>query len=169
MFGETFVGKKTCVYFPLQTRFFFNSLCYSVAKLCPTLCDSVDCSMPGFRVLHYLPEFAQTRVHPTISSSVVPVSSSLQSFPASGSFPVSWLFASGGHSIGVSASASVVLVNIQDWFPSGWTGWISLQSKGLSSVFSKPQFKSIKSLALTFLYSPTLTSMHDYWKNHSSD
>ena len=130
MFGETFVGKKTCVHFLLQTRFFFNSLCCSVAKLCLTLCDSVDCSMPSFRVLHYLPEFAQTRVHPTISSSVVPFSSSLQSFPASGSFPVSWLFASGGHSIGVSTSASVVLVNIQGWFPLGFTGLVALVTLG---------------------------------------
>ena len=74
--------------------------------------------------------------HPTISSSVVPVSSLLQSFPASGSFPVSQFFTSGGQSIAVSASTSVLPMNIQDWFPLGWTGWISLQSKGLSRVFS---------------------------------
>ena len=74
--------------------------------------------------------------YPTISSSVVPFSSCLQSFPASGSFPMSQFFASGGISIGVSASASVLPMNIQDWFPLGWTGWISLQSKGLSRVFS---------------------------------
>ena len=74
--------------------------------------------------------------HPTISSSVIPFSSCLQSFPASGSFPMSQLFTSGGQSIGVSAIASVLPVNIQDWFPLGWTGWISLQSKGLSRVFS---------------------------------
>ena len=74
--------------------------------------------------------------NPTISSSVVPFSSRLQSFPASGSFPVNQFFASGGQSIGVSASASVLPVNIQDWFPLEWTGWISLQSKGLSRVFS---------------------------------
>ena len=74
--------------------------------------------------------------HPTISSFVIPFSSCLQSFPASGSFPMSQFFASGGQSIGVSASASVLPMNIQDWFPLGWTGWISSQSKGLSSVFS---------------------------------
>ena len=74
--------------------------------------------------------------HPTISSSVVPFSSHLQSFPASGSFPMSQIFASGGQSIGVSASISVLPKNIQDWSPLGWTGWISLQSKGLSRVFS---------------------------------
>ena len=74
--------------------------------------------------------------HPAISSSVIPFSSCPQSHPASGSFPMSQLFAWGGQSIGVSASASVLPMNIQDWSPLGWTGWISLQSKGLSRVFS---------------------------------
>ena len=74
--------------------------------------------------------------HPIISSSVIPFSSHLQSFPASGSFQMSQLFASGGQSIGVSASASVLPMNTQDWSPLGWTGWISLQSKELSRVFS---------------------------------
>ena len=74
--------------------------------------------------------------HPTISSSVVPFSSRLQFFPASGSFQISQFFTSGGWSIGVSASPSVLSMNIQDWFPLGWTGWISSQSKGLSRVFS---------------------------------
>ena len=78
---------------------------------------------------------------PTIESSVIHFSSCLQSFPASGSFPVSQFFASGGHSIGVSASASVLPVNIQDWFPLGWTGWISLQSMRLSRVFSNTTVK----------------------------
>ena len=99
--------------------------------------------------------------HPTISSSVVPFSSCPQSFKTSGSFPMSQLFASGGQSIGVSASTSVLPMNTQDWTPLGWTGWISLQFKGLSRVFSTPQFKSINSLVLSFLYSPTLTSIHD--------
>ena len=74
--------------------------------------------------------------HPTTSSSVTPFSSCSQSFPASGSFPMSQLFASDGQRIGVSASSSVLPMNIQDWFPLEWTGWISLQSKGLSRVFS---------------------------------
>ena len=74
--------------------------------------------------------------HPTISSSVIPFSSCLQSFPASGSFPMSQFFSWGGQSIGVSASASILPMNIQDWSPLGWTDWISLQSKGLSRVFS---------------------------------
>ena len=106
--------------------------------------------------------------HPTISSSVIPFSH-VQSFPASKSFQKSQFFTSGGQSIGVSASASVLPMNIQDWFPLGWTGWISLQPKGLPKSSPTPQFKSINSLALSFLYSPTLTSIHDYWKNHSFD
>ena len=107
--------------------------------------------------------------HPTISSSVVPFSSCPQSLPASGSFPMSQLFTWGGQSIGVSASASVLPMNTQDRFPLEWTGWIFLQSKGLSRVFPNITPQSISSLALSFLYSPTLTSIHDYWKNHSLD
>ena len=84
---------------------------------------------------------------------------------ASGSFPVSQLFTWGGQSIGVSASTSVLPMNTQDWYPLGWTGWRSLQSKGLSRVFPNTTFKSINSSALSFLHSPTLTSIHDYWKN----
>ena len=85
-----------------------------------------------------------------------------QSFPASGSFPMSQFFTLGGQSIGVSASASVLPKNIQDWFPLGWTGLISLQSKRTSRVFSNTTVKSINFLVLSFLYSPTLTSIHDY-------
>ena len=107
--------------------------------------------------------------HPTISFTIIPFSSHLQSFPASGSFLVSQFFTSGDQSIGVLASASVLPMNILDWFPLGLTGWISWQSKGLSRVFSKPQFKSINSSALSFLCGPTLTSIHDYCKNHDFD
>ena len=107
--------------------------------------------------------------HPTISSSVIPFSSCLQSFIASGSFPMSQLFASGGQNTGVSASTSVLPMNTQDWFPLGWTGWISLQSKGLSKSSPTPQFKGINSSVLSFLYITTLTSITDYWKNHSFD
>ena len=92
----------------------------------------------------------------------------LQSFPASGSFLMSQFFTSCDQSIGVSASTSVLPMNIQDWFPLGWTGWISLLSKGLSKVFLL-KLKSINSLELSFLYSPTLTSIHDHWKNQSFD
>ena len=104
--------------------------------------------------------------HPTISASVVPFSC-LQSFPTSGSFQMSQFFASGGQSIGVSASTSVLPMNIQDWSPLGWTGWISLLPRDSQESSPTPQFKSINSLVLSFLYSPTLTSKHDYWRNHS--
>ena len=106
--------------------------------------------------------------HPTISSSVVPLSSCLQSLPASGSFPMSQLFASGDQSFGASASASVLPMNIQGWFPLGLTGLISLQSKGLAGVFSNTTVWSISSV-LSPLYGPTLTSLLDCWKNHSFD
>ena len=106
--------------------------------------------------------------HPTISSSIVPFSC-LQSCPASGSFPVSQLFASGGQNIGVSASTSVLPENpenIQDWFPLGWTGWIS---KGLSRVFSNTTVQKHQFFGAHFSYGPALTSIHDYWKNYSFD
>ena len=113
----------------------------SVAQSCQTLCDPMDCGTPGFPVYH-LPKLAQTHLqssqwgHPAISSSVISFTSCLQYFPASRSFPMSQFFSSGDQSIGASASASILPVNIQDWFPLGWTGWISLQSKWLSRVFS---------------------------------
>ena len=122
--------------------------------------------MPGFPVHHQLLEPTHSCpshqwCHPTISSSVVPFSSHLQSFPASGSFPLSQLFASGGQSIGASASASVLPMNIQDWFPL-WRLVGSPCSPGDSQESSPtPQFKSTNSLALSFLYSPTLTWIHD--------
>ena len=107
--------------------------------------------------------------HPTISSSVIPFSFCLQSFPASGSFQMSQLFASGGQIIGVSASALVLPMNIQDWFPLGWTGGSPCSLKDSQESSPTPQFKSINSSVLSFLYSPTLTSIHDHWKNHSFD
>ena len=103
--------------------------------------------------------------HPTISSSVAPFSSCFQSFPASGSFPRSQFFASGGQNIGASASASGLPMNTQDWSPLEWTG----SPRDSQESSPKPQFKSIYSLALSLLYSPTLTSIHDYRKNHSFD
>ena len=107
--------------------------------------------------------------HPTISSSVVRFSSCRQSFPASGSFQMNQRFAWGGQSIGVSASASILPMNIQHWSPSGWTGWISLQSKDSQESSPTLQFKSINSLVLSCLHSLNLTSIHDHWKNHSLD
>ena len=107
------------------------------------------------------------RCHPTILSSVILFSSHLQSFPASGYFPMSQFFASGAQSIGVSVSASVLPMNIQNWFPLGRTDWISLQSKGLSRVFSNTTVQKHQFFgAWVSFYSPTLTSIRDYWKKH---
>ena len=113
----------------------------SVTQWWPTLCDPMNRSTPGLPVHHQLPEFTQTCplsgwCHLTISSSVIPFSSCLQPFPASRSFQMSHFFPSGSQSTGVSASASVLPMNIQNWFLLGWTSWISLQSKGLSRIFS---------------------------------
>ena len=146
----------------------------SVAQSCPTLWDPMDFSMPGFPVHHQLSEPTQIHIHhmgDTIHHLILclPLLLLPSIFPSSGSFPMSWFFTSGGQIIGVSALASVLPMNIQDWFPLGLIGWISLQSKGLSRVSSIPQFKSINSSALSFLYSPALTSIHDHWKNHSFD
>ena len=140
----------------------------------------MDCSTPGFTALHYLQEFAQIHIHclcyksplsqlchSTISSSVTPFFSCPQSSIASGSFPVSQFFPWGGQSTGVSASASVLPMNIQGWFPLGLTGLISLLSKGLSRVFSSTTIQSINSLVLSLLYGSILKFVHVYWKNHS--
>ena len=116
--------------------------------------------------------------HPTISSSVIPLFSYPQSFPASGSFQMSHLFASGGQSIGVSASTWVLPMNTQDWFSfrMDWLDLLAVQGtlksllQGVGEESSPtPHFKSISSSALSFLYSPTLTSIHDYWENHTLD
>ena len=117
---------------------------HGVAELCLTLCDRMDCSTPGFPVYHCLPELPQTHFHwvgdaiqpshPLLSRS--PTAFNLSQHQGNESFQMSQFFTLGGQSIGVSTSVSVLLMNIQDWFPLGWTGWISLQSKGLSRVFS---------------------------------
>ena len=114
----------------------------SVQSLSPVrlFATPMDCSTPSFPVHHQLPSNScplSWWCHPNISSSVIPFSSCLQSFPTSGPFQVSQFFASGGQNIGVSASTSVLPMKTEDWSPLGWTGWISLQSKGLSRVFSK--------------------------------
>ena len=121
----------------------FLVCCCSVAESCPTLCDPMDCSMPGSPVLHYLPEFAQTLStesvmlldHLVLCCPLLLLPSVF--LPASG---MSWLFASGDQSIG--ASTSVLPMNTQDWSPLGWTSWISLQSKGVSRVFSNTTVKT---------------------------
>ena len=114
----------------------------SATRSCPTLCNPMDCSMPGLPVHHQLPELAQTHVH-QVSDAIQPYDPLLSPSPPAfnlsqhqGSFPMSQFFTSGGQSIGVSALASVLPMNTQDCSPLGWTAWISLQSKGLSRVFS---------------------------------
>ena len=134
--------------------------CSSVTQSCPTFCYPMDCSTPGFLVHHQLPEFIQTHVIESMMPFnnfmlCCPLLLQLQSFPASGSFPMNQFFASDGHSIGNSASASVLPINIQGWFPLGLTCLISLQSKGLSRVFSSTTVRN--SLMLSLLYGPTLT------------
>ena len=126
--------------------FTIHFCCCSVAQLCLTLCDPMDCSMPGFPVLHYLLEFAQTHVrwvndaiqpsHPLLSPS--PPALNLSQHQG---LPISWLFKSGGLTLGASASASVLPMNIQSWFPLRLTDLISLQSKGLSRVISRTTFQ----------------------------
>ena len=144
----------------------------SVAQSCPTLCDPMNRSSPGLPVHHQLPEFTQTHIH-HVSDAIQPSHPlSSPSSPAPNpfqhqSFPMNQLFAWGGQSTGVSALASFLPKNTQGRSPLEWTGWISLQSKGLSRVFSNTTVKKHKFLALSFLYGPTLTSIHNYWRNQS--
>ena len=146
--------------------------CCSVTQSCLTLCEPMDCSMPASLSITNSQSLLKVMSIESVmpSNNLIlyrPFSSHLQSFPASGSFPMTQFFASGGQSIGTSASASVLPMNIQDWFPLGLTGLISLLSKGLSRVFSNTTVQKHQFFALSFLYSPTLRSIHDYWKNHS--
>ena len=168
--SEANLWKYICI--PLILGIWYSAICCcSVAKSCLTL------QPHGLQHVRLLCPSLSPRVcsnscplswrcYLTISSSVSPFSS----FPASGSFPMNWLFASGGQSTRASASATVLPMKIQDWFPLRLTCLISLQSKVLSRVSSPtPQFKSISSWTLSLLYGPVLTSAHDYWKNHSFD
>ena len=138
------------------------------------LCNPMDCSTPGLPIHHQLPELAQTHAHwvsdPTQPSHPLssPSPPALKSFPASGSFPMSQVFASGSQSIGASALASILSLNIQYWFPLGFTALI-LQFRGSQESSPISQFKSISSSELSLIYGPIFTSIHDYWKNHSFD
>ena len=156
------------LYSPAQfNNILFCCWCCSVARLCPTLCKPMDqhtrlpCPSASPRVCSNSSPLSQW-CHPTISSSVIPFSSCPQSFPASGSFPMSWLFTSCGQSIGASASASVLQWSGPISFRMDWFDVLAVQESSPT-----PQFKSINSSVLSFLYGPTLTSIHDYWKNHS--
>ena len=155
-----------------KTHLFSSVLFSSVQFSCSVMSDSLwphglqhvrpPCPSPTPRVYPNSCPLSR-RCHPTISSSVVPFSSHLQSFPTSGPFQMSQFFTSGGQSIGVSVLASV-------WFPLGWTGWIFLQrSQKASKVFSSTTVQKHQFLVLSFLYSLTLTSIHDYWKSHTLD
>ena len=145
-----------------------QNICASMWFL--TLCNPVDCNTPRPPCPSATPGVysdscpSSQWCHPAVSSSVLPCSSHLQSFPASGSFPVSQFFASGGQSIGASAAAPVLPVNTQGSFPSGWTGGISVQSKGLSRVFSNTTVQKHP----FFGAQSSLWSICDYWKNHKS-
>ena len=146
---STDIGNKV-IFLPRTALLFQSPLNFFVVQSLSSVrhCDPMDCSMPDLPILHHLPERAQTHVHlswwchPTISSSFVPFFSCFHSFPTSGSFLMNLLYASGGQSIGASASASVLPRNIQDWFPLGLTGLISLQSKGLSSLLQHHSSKA---------------------------
>ena len=124
-------------YIVIQPSIHFSSVPQSCQTLCPPRLQHARPSCPSPTPGIYSNSCPSSQwCRPTISSSVVPFSSCLQSFPVSGFFPMSQFFESGGQSIGVSSLASVLPMNIQDWFLLGWTGWISLQSQGLSRVFS---------------------------------
>ena len=146
----------------------------SVAQSWLILCDPMNRHTPGLPVHHQLPESTQTHVHWVghaiqLSHPVDPFSSWPQSSPESGYFPMSQLFISGGQNIGTSASASVLPMNIQSWFSLGLTGLSSLLSKGLSRVFSNITIQKHQFFHAQPSLCPPLTSIHDYWKNHSFD
>ena len=152
-------------------------LCCSVVKSCPTLCNSMDCSTPGFPVLHHLLEFAQTHVHGV--GDAIPPSHPLS--PSSSALNLShhqglsqWVGSS--HQVvkvmvsaGTSASASVLPMNIQDWLPLGWTGWISLQSKALLSLTQGHNSKASVLWRSALLIVQLSTSINEYWRNCSFD
>ena len=153
----------------------FSSVQFSsVAQSCPTLCDPTNRSTPGLPVHHHLREFTQTHAH-RVSDAIQP------SHPLSSPSPPAlnpsqhqslFQWVNSSHEVAkvlVSALASFLPKKSQGWSPSEWTGWISLQSKGLSRAFSNTTVQSINSSALSLLHSPTLTSIHDHRKNHSLD
>ena len=158
------------VFFPSQfwTKYVTSHLHFaigSVTKSHPTLCDPMDCqaslSITNSRSLFKFMSIELLMPSNHLILSVVPFSFCLQSFPASGSFQMSQFFTSGGQSIGVSASASILPMNIWDWSPLGWIVWISLQSKD-SSVFSNTTVQKHQFFGAQLFYGPTLTSIHDY-------
>jgi len=158
----------------IKTTMRYSPQLSSVSQSCPTLQPHElqharpPCPSPTPRAWSNSCPLSQWW-HPTISSSVVPFSSCPQSFPASGSFQMSQLFASGGQSIGASASASVLPIIFRTGFLEDWLVWSPCNPRDSQESSPTPWFKSINSSALSFLYSPTLTSIHDHCKNHSFD
>ena len=176
--NEDFISLKKTIYSEVSLSHFLHYsslLIFSVQFSCSVMSDSSQthelqharppCPSPNPGVHPNLHPWSQW-CHPATSFSAIPFSFCPQSFPVSGSFQMSQLFASGGQSIGVSASTSVLLMNTQHWSLRG-TGWISLQSKKLSRVFSNTTVQNHQ--FFSFLYSPTLTSIHKHWKKHSFD
>ena len=170
MFKNWFHDPNSCIFSYLQ----FSSVQFSRSVMSDYLrphelqharppCPS---STPG---VHSDSHPSSSWCHPAISSSVIPFSSCPQSLPASGAFPMSQLFSWGGQSTGASASALFLPKKSQGWSASEWTGWISMQSKGLSRVFSNTIVQKHQFFGAELSYSPTLTSIHDHWKNHSLD
>ena len=157
----------------LPASFQFSSVPFSHS--CPTICDPMDYSVPDLLVHHQLPEFTQTHVH-WVGDAIQPSHPLLSPSPPAFNLsphqsPFQWV--SSLHQVAkvleFQLQTSVFPVNTQDWYTLGWTGWISLRPRDSQESSPTPQFKSINSSALSFLYSPTLTSIHDHWKNHSLD
>ena len=147
----------------LEEKLWSTSLQFSsVAQSCPTLCDPMDCSRAGLPVHHQLPEHTQTHVH-WVGDAIQPP------HPLSATFPPAPNPSQhqGGQSIGVSASPSVLPMDSQDWSLLGWMFGSPCSQRDCQESYPTPQFKSINSLVLSFLYGPTLTSIYDYWKNYS--
>ena len=165
-------GKMHKIYFNIHLESIQFS---SITQSCPTLCDPIDCSTPVFHVHHQLPELTQTHVH-WVSDSIQP--SHPLSSPSPPTFNLSqhqglFKWVSSSHQVAksteVSASASVLLMNIQDWFPLGWIGCISLQSKGFSKVFSNSTVQKHQFSGAQLSLWSNLASIHDHWENHGFD
>ena len=143
----------------------------SVAQSCLTLCDPMDCSMPGLPVHHQFPEFTQTYLH-WVGDAIQP--SHPLSSPSPPAFDLSqhqglFQWVSSSHQVAKVLEFQLQHQSFQDWSPLEWTGWISLQSKGLSRVFSNTTVQKHQFFGAQLSSQSTLTSIHDYWKNHSLD
>ena len=175
VFTDNFSVKKE--FNTIKNQWLYNTVSVqvsSVAQSCPTLCDPMNRSTPGFPVHHQLPEFTQTTVH-RVRDAIQPSHPMLSPFPpAPNPSQHQGLFQGlcSAHQVAKvleSDSASVLPTNIQGWFPLGWTGLISFCPRDSQESPPRPQFETITSSALSLLYGPTLTPIHDDWENHSFD